>query len=165
MLPGAVVLACALLGTGLLSWRRRRTASRIRSADPSTPTGPGQDAVVTHQAGWLSDLGRPLGAVVTFVQFSSAFCAPCRTARQVLGRLAAEEPDVGHVDIDAESHLELVRLLGVRRTPTVLVLDGVGRQVARFTGTPRGDDARRLVQSLRRHAKPAAPATEQPSGS
>ena len=47
---------------------------------------------------------------------------------------------VAHVEIDAESHLELVRRLDVRRTPTVLVLDAEGRVVRRASGQPRRVD-------------------------
>jgi thioredoxin-related protein len=49
-------------------------------------------------------------------------------------------PGVRHVEIDAESHLDLVRRLDVRRTPTVLVLDGQGRVVRRASGQPRPAD-------------------------
>ena len=45
-----------------------------------------------------------------------------------------------HVEVDAESNLELVRRLDVRRTPTVLVLDAAGRIVRRASGQPRKAD-------------------------
>ena len=44
---------------------------------------------------------------------------------------------VEHVEIDAEHHLDLVRRLGVVRTPTTLVLDARGREVSRAAGAPR----------------------------
>jgi thiol-disulfide isomerase/thioredoxin len=74
------------------------------------------------------------------VQFSSAFCQPCRATRVVLADVAAMVPGVTHVEIDAESHLDLVRRLDVLRTPTVLVLDGEGRIRTRATGAPRKVD-------------------------
>ncbi|MDX6224743.1 MAG: hypothetical protein QOE64_1119, partial [Frankiales bacterium] len=64
------------------------------------------------------DLGGPLGERATLVQFSSAFCAPCRATRQVLDRVAGQVEGVAHYEIDAEANLELVRRLDVRRTPT-----------------------------------------------
>ena len=42
-----------------------------------------------------------------------------------------------HLEIDAEHHLELVRRLGILRTPTTLVLDGRGVEVSRAAGAPR----------------------------
>ncbi|MEU5088794.1 thioredoxin family protein [Streptomyces sp. NPDC021356] len=97
----------------------------------------GQDA-----GGRLSaaELGRGLGERATLVQFSTAFCAPCRATRRVLGEVTRMVPGVAHVEIDAEDRLELVRALGVLKTPTVLVLDADGRIVRRATGQPRTAD-------------------------
>jgi thiol-disulfide isomerase/thioredoxin len=85
----------------------------------------------------LVDLGLAAGERATLVQFSSAFCAPCRATRRVLSQLAAQLPGVVHVEIDAEQQLGLVRRLGVERTPTTLVLDADGCEVTRAQGQPR----------------------------
>ncbi len=85
-------------------------------------------------------LGAELGARATLVQFSSAFCAPCRATRRVLAEVAGMVPGVAHVEIDAEARLELVRALDVLSTPTVLVLDADGRVVRRAVGQPRKAD-------------------------
>ncbi|WP_106402358.1 TlpA family protein disulfide reductase [Actinocorallia populi] len=77
-----------------------------------------------------------LGERATLVQFSSAFCAPCRATRRVLAEVAAMVEGVRHVEIDAESRLELVRELNILKTPTVLVLDASGRIVQRASGQP-----------------------------
>ncbi|WP_306190680.1 MULTISPECIES: thioredoxin family protein [unclassified Streptomyces] len=87
-----------------------------------------------------AELGRRLGTHATLVQFSTAFCAPCRATRRVLSEVAAMVPGVAHVDIDAEDHLDLVRELDIVRTPTVLVLDAGGRIVRRAAGQPRRAD-------------------------
>ena len=47
---------------------------------------------------------------------------------------------VEHVEIDAESRLDLVRQLDVMRTPTVFVLDANGAVVKRAVGQPRKAD-------------------------
>ena len=78
-----------------------------------------------------------LGEKATLLQFSSAFCAPCRATRRTLSEVAALVPGVEHLEVDAEHHLELVRRLGILRTPTTLVLDGAGREVTRAAGAPR----------------------------
>jgi thiol-disulfide isomerase/thioredoxin len=78
-----------------------------------------------------------LGERATLVQFSSAFCAPCRATRRVLSEVADVVPGVVHVEIDAEHHLDAVRRLGILRTPTTLVLDQVGREITRAAGAPR----------------------------
>jgi thiol-disulfide isomerase/thioredoxin len=85
--------------------------------------------------GLLRELG--VGpARATLLQFSSAFCAPCRAVRRVSSEVAEMVPGVEHVEVDAESHLDAVRALGIWRTPTLLVLDAEGRVVKRATGVP-----------------------------
>ncbi|MGI5192430.1 TlpA family protein disulfide reductase [Streptomyces sp. CA-288835] len=88
----------------------------------------------------VAELGDDLGERATLVQFSSAFCAPCRATRRVLAEVAGMVPGVTHVEIDAEDHLDLVRELGILKTPTVLVLDTEGHIVRRATGQPRKAD-------------------------
>ena len=87
-----------------------------------------------------ADLGVELGPRATLVQFSSAFCAPCRATKVVLDEVSGMVEGVTHVEVDAESHLELVRRLDVRRTPTVLVLDAAGLVRVRAAGAPRKAD-------------------------
>jgi thiol-disulfide isomerase/thioredoxin len=87
-----------------------------------------------------AELGGPLGSRATLLQFSSAFCAPCRATRRVLAEVAGMTDGVAHLEIDAESHLELVRRLDVRRTPTVFVLGPDGRIAHRASGQPRKAD-------------------------
>ncbi|WP_406289882.1 TlpA family protein disulfide reductase [Streptomyces sp. NBC_00209] len=85
-------------------------------------------------------LGAELGERATLVQFSTAFCQPCRATRRTLAEVAGMVEGVAHVEIDAEARLALVRDLGISRTPTVLVLDAAGRIVRRAEGQPRTVD-------------------------
>lgn len=87
-----------------------------------------------------AQLGAELGERATLVQFSSAFCQPCRATRRTLDEVARMVDGVAHVEIDAEAHLTLVRELDISRTPTVLVLDAAGRIVRRAVGQPRTVD-------------------------
>lgn len=84
-----------------------------------------------------ADIGSELGERVTLVQFSSAFCTPCRATRALLTDITADLPDVKHIDIDAEKNLDLVRRLDIRSTPTTLVLDKSGNEVGRAVGAPK----------------------------
>jgi thiol-disulfide isomerase/thioredoxin len=131
-----------------LIWRatngRMRTVRTVHPApDSATPkdnpassdnTGTPDNTVSPAQ------IGQPLGERATLLQFSSAFCAPCRATRRVLGEVAGLTDGVAHIEIDAESRLDLVRALGVLRTPTVLVLAADGRIVRRASGQPRKAD-------------------------
>ncbi|MFI6602823.1 TlpA family protein disulfide reductase [Nonomuraea sp. NPDC050536] len=86
------------------------------------------------------DLGAPLGERATLVQFSTAFCQPCRATRRILAEVTDMVQGVAHVEIDAESRLDLVRRLDILRTPTVLVLDRSGNVVKKASGLPRKAD-------------------------
>lgn len=77
-----------------------------------------------------------LGVSFTLLQFSSAFCAPCRATRRILEDIAGVVPGVTHIEVDAEHHLDLVRHLGILRTPTTLILDSRGVELTRATGAP-----------------------------
>ncbi|MEY2673374.1 MAG: hypothetical protein RLZZ508_1251 [Actinomycetota bacterium] len=85
-------------------------------------------------------IGASLGEKATLLQFSSAFCAPCRTTKVVLAKTASIIEGVNHIEIDAESHLELVRELEISRTPTTLILDKNGMVRNRAVGVPRQDE-------------------------
>jgi thiol-disulfide isomerase/thioredoxin len=132
---GVVVLVVALLVASGFGVYRRLTDGRIRGVDPRDHVADVPPTVLT-----ADDLGAPLGERATLVQFSTAFCQPCRPTRRVLAHVAGLVDGVRHVDVDAESHLDLVRRLDVVRTPTVLVLDADGRVVRRAVGVPREPD-------------------------
>lgn len=85
--------------------------------------------------------GANLGKRATLIQFSSAFCQPCRATRRILEQVAAEfDGGIEIVQIDADENLELTRLWEVTSTPTVVFLDADGREVYRGSGQPRPAD-------------------------
>ncbi len=96
-----------------------------------------------------SDIGQDLGSRVTLVQFSSAFCTPCRATRALLTDITADLNDVVHVDIDAEKNLDLVRRLDVRSTPTTLVLNSAGVEVGRAVGAPKRADVLATLNGIK----------------
>ena len=143
MTPGAWVLVGAVgvaavigawwtLTNGVFRGTRRVRGSVSGAAEPTLATAAAGPSVLV---GTAYDERR--GERATLLQFSSAFCAPCRATRHVLADVADAVPGVTHVEVDAEHHLDLVRELGVVRTPTTLVLDADGHEVSRATGTPR----------------------------
>ncbi|MER7505884.1 thioredoxin family protein [Nonomuraea pusilla] len=122
-----VALVTLALGTVIGVVRLRRDG-RVRDM------GQGADRLTP------ADLGAGLGERATLVQFSTAFCQPCRATRRVLADVSGLVPGVAHVEIDAESRLDLVRRLDILRTPTVLVLDASGTIVKKAAGLPRKAD-------------------------
>ena len=95
------------------------------------------------------EMGAEFGSVATLLQFSSAFCAPCRATKVLLGEVAKDHPGVVHVVLDAESHLELVRRLKIISTPTTLILDPSGVEVGRAVGAPRREQVAAALHALR----------------
>jgi thiol-disulfide isomerase/thioredoxin len=81
---------------------------------------------------WESEQGER----ATLLQFSSAFCAPCRATRRILEDVAETVPGVSHIEIDAEEHLDVVRRLGVMRTPTTIIIGADGQELTRASGAP-----------------------------
>ena len=157
---GVLVLAGVLVAATAFGLWRRSTDGRMREVAPAAAAAPRPVELAAdttgaqhlpgtgHGGGHAHDgdrmaadeLGAPLGDRATLVQFSSAFCAPCRTTRVVLEEVVGMVDGVAHVEVDAESHLDLVRRLDIRRTPTVLVLDAEGLVRVRAAGAPRKAD-------------------------
>ena len=143
VLVGALVLASAF---GV--WRAARDGRFRGTHALHTPAEPdAADSPEAREPAPLDGLDHPLGDRATLLQFSSAFCAPCRATRRVLTDVANIVPGVAHVEIDAEHHLDLVRRLGITRTPTTLVLDASGREVSRASGAPTRDAVRATLAS------------------
>jgi thiol-disulfide isomerase/thioredoxin len=136
---GIVALGVALVVTGVAAWWLRRENGAVRA------TGGGADATVNRV---FDRLGvRPGDADLTVVQFSTAFCAPCRATRARLQQLQTTRPGLAYVHVDAESHLAEVRELDVRRTPTLFYLDREGGLIGRSSGAPRPDELTALVDA------------------
>jgi thiol-disulfide isomerase/thioredoxin len=140
---GLVALLVALAAGVLISVLKSRYDGRFRAM--------GNDPQPAPHPPLIEDL--ELGERATLVQFSSAFCAPCRATHRILSDVAGMLEGVRHVEIDAESHLELVRRLDIRRTPTVLVLDAEGDLVTRASGQPRKADVIAAIGKAVDHAQ------------
>jgi len=120
---------------------RSRDVADTRAGNGLVPVPAAPAAGAADPPRLTSDqIGHALGERATLLQFSTAFCAPCRATRRILAEVAGLTEGVAHVEIDAESRLDLVRELGVLRTPTVLVLAADGTIVRRASGQPRKPD-------------------------
>lgn len=149
-MTGVWVLIGVLVLTMAFGLWYRRTSGRITNTAaasgvvPSSPDDPPAEIEVDE----ASTVSGPLAAVLdgrlgeraTMVQFSSAFCQPCRATRRILEEVTVLVPGVSHVEIDAEDNLELVRELDIRRTPTVLFVDARGVVRKHASGQPRKAD-------------------------
>jgi thiol-disulfide isomerase/thioredoxin len=135
---GVVVLVGALAATAVLAWWMRTRNGAVRTV--------GQEVATVPDA--LARLGVRAGqADLTVVQFSTAFCGPCRATKARLQQLQATRPGLAVIHVDAESHLEEVRELDVRRTPTLFYVGHDGALLGRSSGAPRPDELTALVDA------------------
>ena len=132
LLPILIVLA---LASAYGFWYQR---SRGAIRDKERP------GIITAQM-----IGGALGSRASLVQFSSAFCTPCRATRALLENVVEDLEDVVHIDIDAEDHLELVRELNILSTPTTLILDSRGHEVGRAVGAPKREQVLNALAAIR----------------
>jgi thiol-disulfide isomerase/thioredoxin len=135
---GIGVLAVALLTTAAAAWWLRSRNGAVRAVPE----------VAAELSPAFARLGaRPAEADLTVVQFSTAFCGPCRATKARLQQLQATRPGLAVIQVDAESHLDEVRELDVRRTPTLFYLDRRGTLVGRSSGAPRPEELTALVDA------------------
>ncbi|SEB70357.1 Thiol-disulfide isomerase or thioredoxin [Nocardioides exalbidus] len=138
-----IAVVAVVLAAGFGLWRAA-TDGRFRGTHvvrrPGADDGHEQaDPTPAPAADLVAAVGATLGERATLLQFSSAFCAPCRATRRVLDEVTGLVDGVAHVEVDAEHHLEATRAFGILRTPTTLVLDAGGAEVTRATGAPTRD--------------------------
>jgi thiol-disulfide isomerase/thioredoxin len=132
LLPIVIVL---VLATGYGLWYQRSRGKVVVKSDKGLITD--------------SMIGTSLGSRATLVQFSSAFCSPCRATRMLLEDVTETMSDVVYVEIDAETNLELVRTLDIRSTPTTLFLDRTGHEVGRAMGAPKRAQVLSAISAIR----------------
>jgi len=122
----------------------RRRQGRFRSAGDATPVRAAASGTVLTAA----DLGAPLGARGTLVQFSSEVCAYCGPTRELLSEVARDRDGLAFVEIDATERFDLTRRLRVYSTPTILVLAADGSVAGRASGRPRKSDVLAAVGTV-----------------
>jgi thiol-disulfide isomerase/thioredoxin len=119
-----IVLAGLVLGATVIGVLQRILAGRVRHTPDSR--------IVAID-------GIALGHRATLLQFSTQVCTPCRSTARVLDQIAAQTPDVAHVDLDVTHRPEVAARFRVMQTPTTLILDADGAIRARIGGAVRRD--------------------------
>ena len=135
MIVGLIVLVVVLAVTTAAGFAMRSRQGRFHGTQTPAATGVPDAAAALSAA----DLGAPLGAQATLVQFSTEVCAYCGPARRLL-TAAAQQDGVEFIEIDAAQRMDLTKRLHVLATPTVLVLDALGGIASRSSGPQRKAD-------------------------
>ncbi|MGO4593409.1 TlpA family protein disulfide reductase [Leifsonia sp. 2TAF2] len=131
---GILLGLVAVVTAAGVAWRA--TTGRARAARPGETVTP---ADVSAEA---------FGPRATLLQFSTDFCAPCRSTARVLGAAADDLDGVRHVEVDLTSRPDLAGRFGILQTPTTLVLDASGAVRARIGGAARPDAVRDTLHTI-----------------
>jgi thioredoxin 1 len=91
------------------------------------PTATAQVTDATFQAEVLES------DVPVLVDFTAAWCPPCRVMKPILAELAEELPDVRFVELDVDDNLETTARYGVMSMPTFLLFRA-GEPVLKLIG-------------------------------
>ncbi|WP_127793142.1 thioredoxin family protein [Agromyces sp. LHK192] len=144
---GAAIALVALTSVAGVALRARDGRLRATASRPDASATAADALGLTRGA---------LGSAATLVQFSTEFCSRCPGVARRLDALAAEHTGVRHVEIDLTADARLADRFDVLQTPTTLVLDATGTEIARIGGVPRDGELVPLVERL---------ATTSPDGS
>jgi thiol-disulfide isomerase/thioredoxin len=96
----------------------------------------GGEQINLAEIGAVKD-GKPVtkfGQKVTFLQFSSEFCAACRQTAKLYSELESVHPEILHIEVDITNRTDLANKFNILQTPTTLVLDSRGRVTSRIGG-------------------------------
>jgi thiol-disulfide isomerase/thioredoxin len=137
----AVVGAAALVG----AWWRARDG-RVRSG------GDGRFAPEHLAEVGLDRITRTGAALL----LGSPTCAPCVTVRGILDEVVRERRDFRWTYVDAADHMGIADAHRVMRVPTLFVLDGRGRILARTSGVPAKRDLLAVLDRESASLDPAA---------
>lgn len=86
----------------------------------------------------------------TLVQFSTEYCSRCPSTERMLRSVASSHSGVGVAVVDLTHRQDLAGRFRVAQTPTVLVLDGAGRELARSGGAPERAAIEAVLTTLTR---------------
>ncbi len=81
-----------------------------------------------------SEVLRTASPLPVLVDFTAAWCGPCKALRPIVERLAeTQEGRLRVAQVDIDDSPEIARRLGIRGAPTVVVFKG-GKEIARHLG-------------------------------
>jgi thiol-disulfide isomerase/thioredoxin len=141
MSTGGYVLLAVLLLSAAFGIYRKLSDGRLKEV-----IVPAQIGLVEHL-----HLDHDHAPQVTFLQFSSEFCQPCRVTTGILDEVTNSFPAICHIELDVVEHMDLVKTYGVTRTPTTLIIDKEGTVHFRAVGVPKRADLTNAVTELISH--------------
>jgi thiol-disulfide isomerase/thioredoxin len=111
--------------------------------------------IIRHKSSFMvnSDLldqhQMQLGKNVTLLQFSSAFCSPCKATAHVISQIVTGMDDVVYIQVASEENLKLVEKFDIKSTPTVIFFNRDGLEVGRAVGIPTKEQVIISINAVR----------------
>lgn len=109
---------------------------------------PQEQTALEQQLPMAEDFKSPQGKP-TVVDFFATWCGPCMQFRPVFHK--AEKDYAGRIEfktIDVDRDQALANKYGIQSIPTILFVDGEGREVYRFTGMMSAEELGRQLDAM-----------------
>ena len=122
-LPIGILALASLFG---FYWRSQQGKLKAASQGLNSVSNEELSKIVRAKSSFMvnSDLNEKhqlqLGKSVTLLQFSTAFCSPCKATAQIISHLVEGMDDVVYIQVASEENLKLVEKFDIKTTPTVI---------------------------------------------
>jgi thiol-disulfide isomerase/thioredoxin len=151
-LPIGILVIASVFG---FYWRSQQGKLKVPAVDGNRITNEEISKIIRAKSSFMvnSDLldqhQMQLGKNVTLLQFSSAFCSPCKATAQIISQLVKDMDDVVYIQVASEENLKLVEKFDIKSTPTVIFFNREGIEVGRAAGIPTKEQVIISINAVR----------------
>ena len=151
-LPIAILALTTVFG---LYWRSQQGKLKTPAVEGNRISNEEISKIIRHKSSFMvnSDLldehQMQLGKNVTLLQFSSAFCSPCKATAVVISQIVQGMDDVVYIQVASEENLKLVEKFDIKSTPTVIFFNRDGIEVGRAVGIPTKEQVIISINAVR----------------
>ena len=151
-LPIAILALTTVFG---LYWRSQQGKLKTPAVEGNRISNEEISKIIRHKSSFMvnSDLldqhQMQLGKNVTLLQFSSAFCSPCKATAVVISQIVQGMDDVVYIQVASEENLKLVEKFDIKSTPTVIFFNREGIEVGRAVGIPTKEQVIISINAVR----------------
>ena len=151
-LPIGILALTTVFG---LYWRSQQGKLKTPAVEGNRISNEEISKIIRHKSSFMvnSDLldqhQMQLGKNVTLLQFSSAFCSPCKATAVVISQIVQGMDDVVYIQVASEENLKLVEKFDIKSTPTVIFFNRDGIEVGRAVGIPTKEQVIISINAVR----------------
>jgi thiol-disulfide isomerase/thioredoxin len=151
-LPIGILALTTVFG---LYWRSQQGKLKTPVIEGNRISNEEISKIIRHKSSFMvnSDLldqhQMQLGKNVTLLQFSSAFCSPCKATALVISQIVQGMDDVVYIQVASEENLKLVEKFDIKSTPTVIFFNRDGIEVGRAVGIPTKEQVIISINAVR----------------